>query len=122
MTGHAEQFPKDDFVGVIQTLFYNAKRPQSAFAYATPPPNATERRVAVSQAVATVTTMATTHANLLSPLDANSDSRQEALGKQDTALRLPSFFSAPRLAPIRADSLPETGISWMIWRDAKSPV
>ena len=43
---------------------------------------------------------------------------QEALH----ASRLPSFFSAPHLAPIRADSLPETGISWMIWRHAKSPV
>ena len=58
--------------------------------------------MAVSQAVATVTTMATTHASLWSPLDANSDSRQEALGSK-IQLLIGKLFIISRIMSTAAD-------------------
>jgi len=38
------------------------------------------------------------------------------------ALTTPLIFISRYLASVRADSLPDPGISWMIWRHAKSPI
>jgi len=37
-------------------------------------------------------------------------------------LTTPLIFISRYLASVRADSLPDPGISWMIWRHAKSPI